>query len=55
MLLKPFQGAANAVFISLYTLKEAIKDTVIKNTGAGNFLKVDSNFTGFTVADLTKG
>ena len=55
MLLKPFQGAANAVFISLYTLKESIKDSIIKNTGVGNFLKVDSNFTGFTVADLSKG
>ena len=55
MLLKPFQGAANAVFIGLYTFKESIKDSIITKMGKGNFLGIDSNFASFTVEDLSRG
>jgi len=55
MLLKPFQGAANAVFISLYTLKEGIKDSILQALGKDNFLGVDTNYTAFTSEDLAKG
>lgn len=53
MILKPFQGLANFVFISMYTLKEAVKDSVIKTLGGNKLMGVDTDFTSFTTADLS--
>jgi len=52
MLLKPFQGIANFVFISLYTAKEAIKDSIIQVVGKKKFWAIDTDFVSFTTEDL---
>jgi hypothetical protein len=55
MILKPFQGSANAAFAFLYTLKESLKDGILSALGKDNFLKVDTNFMSFTQKELAQG
>lgn len=54
--LKLFQGMTNFVFISLATLKESIKDQIIKSGQDMKFIRgIDGNQISFTPKDLAAG
>lgn len=49
MWLKPLQGTANGIFITMYSIKEAIKDSVLKS---GKIHGIDGDQVSFTIKDL---
>ena len=54
MWLKPLAGTANGVFTYMFTLKEAIKNDLIRQGKVGNFLGIDGDEVGFGVKDIAK-
>lgn len=53
MWLKPAAGTANAIFTYLFTLKEALKNDMLRG-GVGKWLGVDGNELSFGVGDLVR-
>jgi len=43
MWLKPLQGTANGIFTYMYTLKEAIKNDMLRQKRIGNFIGIDGD------------
>lgn len=52
MWLKPLQGTANGIFTYMYTLKEAIKNDMLRQKNVGNFIGIDGDEVGFGVKDI---
>lgn len=51
MWLKVPQGTANGIFTYMFTLKESIKDSLIKSGQIGNWMGIDGDQTSFTFKD----
>jgi hypothetical protein len=54
MWLKPAAGLANAIFTYIFTLKEAVKNDMLKSGSIGRWTGVDGNELTFGVSDLIK-
>lgn len=52
MWLKPLAGTANGIFTYMYTLKEAVKNDIVKSKQIGNFFGINGDEYMFGVADL---
>lgn len=54
MWLKPLAGTANGIFTYMFTLKEAIKNDIIRGGRKGSFIGINGDEVDFGVKDLAK-
>lgn len=54
MWLKPLAGTANGIFTYMFTLKEAIKNDIIRSGRKGSFIGINGDEVDFGVKDLAK-